>query len=87
MDAPKLDRDIVIAYEEEINGKMITVYEVINSDEWSYYYYSDSSQCHILKARGSWGKLVLYTDLSGGHILTMFVKSMKKLLDKPPFVC
>jgi hypothetical protein len=56
MDAPKLDRDIIIAYEEEIHDKMITVYEVINSDEWSYYYYSDSSQCHILKARGSWGK-------------------------------
>jgi hypothetical protein len=56
MDAPKLDRDIVIAYEEEIHDKMITVYEVINSDEWSYSYYSDYSQCHILKARGLRGK-------------------------------
>ena len=60
MDAPKLDRDIVIAYEEEIHDKMITVYELIKSNEWSYYYYSDSSQCYVLKARHSWKTRLLY---------------------------
>lgn len=46
MDRPRLDNDIIIAYDDDYFG---VIYEHLRCNEWEYFYYSEDEECHILR--------------------------------------